>query len=329
MKSLLLSRKDVMQALDMKDVIESVKQGYIAYQKGSLDQPPVVSMVMPKDHADCDVKCCYNEGNDTMTVKVAALFEDNGVINDLPKMMGSVLLYDAKDGNLLAIMDGGLITGTRTGAAGAVSCELFSRKDSKVVAMLGGGSQARLQIKGISCVRDIQQVRVYSTFPEELPKYKEDIERETGIEVVICGSPAEAMEGADIAVSTTPSVKYMADASLVRPGMHIVAVGADMPGKNEWDPEIFGKADKVICDSIAQCLERGETRNAMMAGIISEGDIFAEIGEVLMGTKPGRESDDEITIFDTTGMGVQDNVTAAAVYEFAGRNGLGQSFEFI
>ncbi len=329
MDTLLLSRKDVAAALDMRDVIEGVKQGYMAYQNGSLDQPPVVSMVMPKNHADCDVKCCYNEENDAMTVKVAALFEDNGVINDLPKMMGSVLLYDSKDGNLLAIMDGGLITGTRTGAAGAVSCELFSRKDSKVVAMFGGGGQARLQIKGIKCVRDIQQVRVFSRYPQELPKYKEDIEKELGVEVVICDTPAEAMEGADIAVSTTPTDEFMADVSLVKPGMHIVAVGADMPGKNEWDPEIFRKADKVFCDSIAQCLERGETRNAVLAGIISEKDIFAEIGEVLLGKKPGREREDEITVFDTTGMGVQDNVTAVAVYEYAKRNGLGQRFEFI
>ncbi|MBQ4467852.1 MAG: ornithine cyclodeaminase family protein [Firmicutes bacterium] len=329
METLLLSRKDVAAAIDMRDVIEGVKQGYMAYQNGSLDQPPVVSMVMPKNHADCDVKCCYNQENDAMTVKVAALFEDNGVINDLPKMMGSVLLYDSKDGNLLAIMDGGLITGTRTGAAGAVSCELFSRKDSKVVAMFGGGGQARLQIKGIKCVRDIQQVRVFSRYPQELPKYKEDIEKELGIEVVICETPAEAMDGADIAVSTTPTADFMADVSLVKPGMHIVAVGADMPGKNEWDPEIFGKADKVICDSIPQCLERGETRNAVMTGIISEKDIFAEIGEVLLGNKPSRESDDEITVFDTTGMGVQDNVTAVAVYEYAKRSGLGQRFEFI
>lgn len=329
MKTLLLSRSDVAASLDIMEVIDGVRKGYMAYQEGKLDQPPVVSMLMPKNHADCDVKCCYNEDNDAMTVKVAALFEDNGVINDLPKMMGSVILYDTKDGNALAIMDGGLITGTRTGAAGAVSCQLFAREDSHVLAVFGGGGQARMQARAISKVRDIKEIRVYSEYPAELPAYKEDIEKELGIPVVITGSAEEAMDSADIAVSTTPASKYLVSADLVRPGMHIVAVGADMPGKNEWDPEIFAKTDKVICDSISQCLERGETRNAVIKGVITEEQIYAEIGEVLLGTKPGRESDDEITVFDTTGMGVQDNVTAVKVYETAKAKGYGQTFEFI
>ena len=329
MKTLLLSRTDVANSLDMAEVIEGVREGYMAYQSRKVDQPPVVSMLMPKNHADCDVKCCYNELNDAMTVKVAALYEDNGVRNDLPKMMGSVILYDTKDGNALAIMDGGLITGTRTGAAGAVSCQLFAREDSHVLAVFGGGGQARMQARAITLVRDITEIRVYSQYPAELPAYKKDMEAELNIPVVIAETPEEAMTGADIAVSTTPSMEYLASAGLVRPGMHIVAVGADMEGKNEWDPEVFAKADKIICDSIAQCLERGETRNAVVAGTVTESDIYAEIGEVLLGNKPGRETPDEITIFDTTGMGVQDNVTAVKVYETALSRGYGQKFEFI
>ena len=329
METLLLSREDVAKALDMKEVIEGVKQGYIAYQRKKVDQPPVVSMIMPKNHADADVKCCYNEENDAMTVKVAALFEDNGVINDLPKMMGSVILYDTKDGNALAIMDGGLITGTRTGAAGAISCELLAREDAHVVAVLGGGGQARMQVRALCCVRDITQVRVYSPYPQELPGYKAELESELGISVVICESPAEAMDGADIAISTTPAMEYLVGADLVKPGMHIVAVGADMPGKNEWDPAIYGKADRIYCDSIAQCLERGETRNAVIGGVITEDQITGEIGEILLGDKAGRQSPGEITIFDTTGMGVQDNVTAVKVYEIAKEKGYGQTFQFI
>ena len=329
MKTLLLSRSDVAASLDMMEVINGVREGYMAYQEKKLDQPPVVSMVMPKNHADCDVKCCYNESNDAMTVKVAALFEDNGVINDLPKMMGSVILYDAKDGNALAIMDGGLITGTRTGAAGAVSCQLFAREDAHVLAVFGGGGQARMQARAIAKVREIREIRVFSEYPGELPAYKADMEAELGIPVVVTQSAQEAMEGADIAVSTTPTTKYIVGSDLVRPGMHIIAVGADMPGKNEWDPEVFRKADKVICDSIPQCLERGETRNAIVNGVITEEQIYAEIGEVLLGNKAGRETDDEITVFDTTGMGVQDNVTAVKVYETAKANGYGQTFEFI
>lgn len=136
------------------------------------------------------------------------------------------------------------------------------------------------------------------------------------------------MEDADIAISTTPSKEFLVNSSLVKPGMHIVAVGADMAGKNEWDPQIFRGA-KVVGDSIAQCVSRGEMRNAIVAKVIAEDDIYGEIGEILAGKKAGRESAEEITIFDTTGMGIQDNVTAMRVYEIAKEKGLGQWFEFL
>jgi len=161
-----------------------------------------------------------------------------------------------------------------------------------------------------------------------LNQYKEDIEENTTAKVILCDTPEKAMREADIAISTTPSKKYYIDKSLVRPGMHIVAVGADMAGKNEWDPQIFAGA-KIVNDSITQCVSRGETRNAIVSGVIKETDIYAEIGQLIMGEKPSRENDDEITIFDTTGMGIQDNVTAVMVYELAKKNGLGQYFEFI
>jgi ornithine cyclodeaminase/alanine dehydrogenase-like protein (mu-crystallin family) len=175
---------------------------------------------------------------------------------------------------------------------------------------------------------DIRKVRVYSERTEELVPYKEDIEKNTKAKVILCDTPAEAIRGADIAISTTPSREYYLDRSMVRPGMHIVAVGADMAGKNEWDPEVFRGA-KIVNDSIAQCVSRGETRNAIVAGVIKETDIYAEIGQLLAGEKPLRENDGEITIFDTTGMGIQDNVTAVMVYEIAREKGLGKYFEFI
>ena len=115
---------------------------------------------------------------------------------------------------------------------------------------------------------------------------------------------------------------------MVKPGLHIVAVGADMPGKNEWDPKIFGKA-KIVNDSIAQCVSRGETRNAILSGVIEERDIYGEIGQILTGEKKGRESDEEITLFDTTGMAIQDNVTAMKVYELAKAKGFGSWFSFL
>ncbi|MCI7147466.1 MAG: ornithine cyclodeaminase family protein [Firmicutes bacterium] len=328
MKTLLLSMDDVGRTLSMKEVIEAVKEGYVAFQKGKVQQPDIVSMEMPHNNGETDIKSCYNALNESVSVKVASGFYDNGKDNDLPTMIGLIEIFDGKTGAPLCVMDGSLITGIRTGAAGAISSELLSRKDSKTVAVMGGGGQARMQIYGLCQVRDIQTVKVFSPYPEELPQYKADVEKETGVKVIICQTVEEAMEDADIAISTTPSKDFLVPAELVKPGMHIVAVGADMDGKNEWDPEIFAGA-KIVNDSIAQCISRGETRNPLMAGVIKQEDIYCEIGQLLTGERAGRESYEEITIFDTTGMGIQDNVTAMKVYETARDKGTGTYFEFL
>nr|WP_315019779.1 ornithine cyclodeaminase family protein [uncultured Aminipila sp.] len=328
MKTLLLSIKDVKEALSMKEVISAVEQGYISYNSGKVQQPDIVSMEMPENNGETDIKSCYNKLNETISVKIASGFYDNGKNNQLPTMIGTILLFDGKNGAPLCVMDGSLITGIRTGAAGAISSKLLARKDSKIVAVFGGGGQARMQIYALCQVMNIKEIRVYSERKDELSKYKEDVEENTKAKVIICDTPQKAMKDADIAISTTPSKKYFVDKSLVKPGMHIIAVGADMAGKNEWDPEIF-KGAKIVNDSIAQCVSRGETRNAIVSGIIKDTDIYAEIGQLLAGEKPLRENDDEITIFDTTGMGIQDNVTAVKVYEIAKKKGLGEYFEFI
>ncbi len=328
MKTLLLGIKEVEAALSMKEVIRAVEEGYLAYHKKMVQQPEIVSIEMPEKNGETDIKSCYNQLNERISVKIASGFYNNGKENSLPTMIGTIVLLDGLTGAPLCVMDGSLITGIRTGAAGAISSKLLARKDAKTVAVFGTGGQARMQVLALCQVMDIQEVRVYSENTEALLKYKQEIESRTQVKVVLCESVQLAMKEADIAISTTPSKKFFIDSALVAPGMHLVAVGADMAGKNEWDPQIFQGA-KIVNDSIAQCVSRGETRNAILAGIIEKEDIYAEIGELLAGEKPLRENDQEITIFDTTGMGVQDNVTAVKVYEEAKRLELGSYFEFI
>lgn len=328
MKTLLLSINDVKEALCMDDVIHAVEEGYLAYHYGKVQQPDIVSMEMPENNGETDIKSCYNKVNERISVKIASGFYDNGKKNTLPTMIGTILLFDGENGVPLCVMDGSLITGIRTGAAGAISAKLLARKNSKKVAVFGAGGQARMQIYALNHVLPVEEVRVYSEYQEELQAYKKEIEENINAKVILCDTPKMAMEGVDIAISTTPSKQYFVDQSLVKPGMHIIAVGADMEGKNEWDPSIFAHA-KIVNDSIAQCTSRGETRNAIISGIIQQENIYAEIGQLLAGEKPLREKDDEITIFDTTGMGIQDNMTAVMVYEAAKKKGLGKYFEFI
>ena len=328
MKTLLLSMEDVQQVLSMRSVIDAVKEGYLAFTQGKVQQPDIVSLEVPECNGETDIKSCYNGLNRRISVKIASGFYNNGKTNTMPTMIGMIQLFDGETGALLCVMDGSLITGIRTGAAGAVSAEYLARKDAKTVCVIGGGGQARMQVYGLCEVRPIEKVQVFSPYPAELPAYREEVERTAGVPVQICDTLEAALEGADIVVSTTPAKHYLVTAKLISKGTHIIAVGADMAGKNEWDPKVFWGA-KIVNDSIAQCVSRGETRNALLAGVITEGDIYAEIGELVAGGKPGRTSDEEITIFDTTGMAIQDNMTAVKVYELARERGLGTWFEFL
>ena len=327
MKTLLLSMSDVKKVLTMENVISAVKDAYLAFENGKVEQPNIMSMEMPEYNGETDIKSCCNMLNKCVSVKIASGFYNNGKINDLPTMIGTIQLLDATTGEILCIMDGSLITGIRTGAAGAISAEYLARKNSKTVCVIGSGTQALMQVHGLSHIFPLEQIRVYSRNFAALLKYKNNVETETHIPVTVCNTLDDAFKKADIVVTTTPSKKFIVPADLIRNGMHIIAVGADMAGKNELDPKIFYKA-KVVNDSISQCISRGETRNALISGYIKESDIYAEIGELITGKKPGRTSDDEITIFDTTGMAVQDNTTAMIVYQSAIDKNLGTWFSF-
>lgn len=340
MKTLLLSKTDVQNAVTMDDVIAAVENAYKAFQTGKVDQPPIQTMGMPEFNAESDVKSCYNRDNAMFSIKTVGLFQDNikGVTTyaaadggKLPNMMGNVILGDGKTGATLAIMDASLITGIRTGAAGAISSKYMARKDAHVAAVFGMGAQARMQVTALARVRDLTEVRAFDKFlsPELQQAYKNDMEQVTGAKVVLCGSVEEAAQGADILICPTPSREPYLKPEYVKKGAHIVEVGVDIETKAEVCPEVFAMADKVVCDSIAQCITRGETRNAIASGLFRQEDIYGEIGEIVLGLKPGRERDDEITIFDTTGMGIQDNTTAEAVFKAAQDKGLGAWFEFI
>ena len=327
MKTLLLNKNDVQAILTMDNVIAAVKDGYLAFQQGKIQQPDIVSMEMPEYNGETDIKSCCNLLNRYVSVKIASGFYDNGKVNDLPTMIGTIQILDAATGAVLCIMDGSLITGIRTAAAGAISAEYLARKNSRTVCVIGSGTQARLQVYGLSRVLPIEHIKVYNHNPSSLPKYKEDVETELPVSVMICDTVEKALQSADIIVTTTPSKNFLVPAEFVNKGTHIIAVGADMAGKNELEPAVFCEA-KIVNDSIAQCISRGETRNAVISGCIKKSDIYGEIGELIAGEKSGRTNDDEITIFDTTGMAVQDNVTAAMVYRTAVSRGLGTWFSF-
>jgi alanine dehydrogenase len=328
MKTLLLKKEEISSLIGMKEAIGTVEAAYKAFNSDQVEQPGYIGMHLPAPRGEIDFKLSYYKSNEMISMKASSgAFKDNPTARGLPTNMGTILLFDGMSGGLACVMDGSLITGLRTGACGAVSVKALARKNSKKITSIGTGIQARMQIRAINEIMKIEEIQAWDRDPVSLAKYKADIESEFGIPVFMANSKKEAVEQADILITTTRGTGAVVEAGWVKPGTHIVAIGADAPGKQEFDPEIFRNA-KVVVDSLVQCVEKGETQNPLKSNIITQDDIYAEIGEILLGKKPGRENDEEITIFDSTGMAIQDNTTASKIYQNAIENKVGTFFEF-
>lgn len=329
MKTLLLTKEEVGRLISMKEVIGTVEEAYKAFNSNQVVQPGYFGIHLPPPRGEIDFKLGYCRSNEVISMKASSGgFIDNPTAHGVPSGMGTILLFDARTCALVCVMDGSLITGLRTGAAGAVSVKVLARKDAKQIASIGTGNQARMQIRAINEVMRIEKIHAWDSEPGALRKYKTDIESEFGIPVVMAGSKKEAVEQADILVTTTRGKGSLVEAGWIRPGTHIVAIGTDQRGKQELDPEIFRNA-KIVNDSIEQCIDKGETWHPLNENIITRDDIHAEIGEILLDRKPGRENDEEVTIFDSTGMAIQDNTTSTRIYRNALESGVGTFFEFL
>lgn len=329
MKTLLLNKENVGRLISMKEVIGAVEEAYKAFNSGQVIQPAYTCIHLSPPRGEIDFKLGYCEANEIISMKASSGgFPNNPTEHGVPSGMGTLLLFDARTCALICVMDGSLITGLRTGAAGAVSVKALARRNAKTITSIGTGNQARMQIRAIREVMTIETIHAWDDQLQARARYKADIEREFGIPVVMARSKQDAVEQADILVTTTRGKGSLVEAAWVRPGTHIVAIGTDTQGKQELEPEIFRNA-KIVNDSIAQCVEKGETWHPLHKNIISKHDIHAEIGEILLGRKPGRESDDEVTIFDSTGMAIQDNTTSHLIYRNAMASNTGTAFEFI
>src|SRR5699024_8112054 len=200
----------------------------------------------------------------------------------------------------------------RTGAAGAVSAKYLARPDAKKVAILGTGMQARMQLLAMSRVFSLEKVFVWGRDAEKVKTYITDMEKKTDLTFTACSTPAEVVKIADIIVTTTTSETPLFNKDDVKSGTHIACIGADMEGKQEIDEHLF-KGSKVVVDSLEQCRTLGEVQHALKQGLILDADVYGEIGDIILGEKKGRETEEEVTIFDSTGLSIQDMTTAKKV----------------
>jgi len=324
MKTLILPEELVRDLLSMREVVEVVESAFREKALGRVQMPPKTYLFYD-DVGDLRVMPCYMSSSRISSVKIVNSHPRNRE-RGLPTVMATIFLIDPETGFPRAIMGGTWITGMRTGAAGAVAVKYLARRDSRVVAFIGAGAQARMQLLGVrEVLPSIREVRVFdirSGAGEDFLDYAEKV-CPGGCSLRLADSAREAVMDADVIVTTTPSRRPIVMSEWISEGVHLNCIGADAPGKQELDPEILRRASKIVVDDVEQAVHSGELNVPIRSGIIHREAIYGEIGEIVAGLKKGRERESEITVFSSTGLAIQDAVTAELAYRRALERGLG------
>ena len=316
-----LGPRDVRNLLSVEDCIVAVEEAFRLHGEGKAQAPGVLGI-----HIDgggfhikaglLDLRMRY------FAAKVNGNFPGNPSRFDLPTIQGVIVLCDAEKGTPLAVMDSRDVTSLRTAAATAVAARYLARPASQTVAICGCGEQGRHQLKALAHIFHLRRVFAFDTSAERAARFADELSSELLPEIRSVKELRSAVLQSDICVTCTPSLQPFLGPDDVAEGTFVAAVGADSSHKSEVHPALMSKA-KVVCDVLEQCAVMGDLHHALESGAMRRADVFADLGSIVAGKKPGRESDKEITLFDSTGMALQDVAAAAVVYEKAVRQNAG------
>jgi alanine dehydrogenase len=305
----IIKRSEIENVLGMGEYINIVEEAFKLYGEGKVQMPPKVYLSFDKG----DLRCmpAYLASMKAAGVKNVNVHPGN---KTLPAVMATITLVDPETGFPLAIMDGTYITQMRTGAAGGIAAKYLSREDSKAAGFIGAGVQAESQLEALLITRPgISRIAAYDINETNVKRFADEARTKYGFKVEKTTSVKEAVEATDIVVTTTPVRTPIVKAEHIRKGTHINAIGADAPGKQELETKILETA-RIVIDNWEQASHGGEINVALSKGIISRGNIYADLGEIVTGKKPGRESSEQITVFDSTGLAIQDIAAASYIY---------------
>jgi alanine dehydrogenase len=330
MKTLILCEEDVKKVLSLEEVINAVESAFRMKGLGHAQMPSKQYLFMEKYNGDLRTMPAYLEENDAVTVKVVNSHPENPKKHGLPTVMATIILVDPETGAPTAIMGGTHITALRTGAAGAIAAKYLANPKPKTVGIVGAGTQARTQFMGLTHVFDsIEEVRAWDINEKASSKFAEEMKtKHTQAVIHPVESVRKAVQGADIIVTTTPSRKPLVSAEWVDDGTHINCIGADAPGKQELDPAVLVKS-KIVVDDWSQSSHGGEINVPITEGTIKKEDIWGDICEIVAGLKQGRTSNDEITVFTSTGLAIQDAAAAKVAYQKALKQKIGKQIDIL
>jgi len=320
--ALLLSRSEVAQLLTMPECIDAVEKMFRLLGEGKLPAPGILGI--KSERGGLHIKAGLLPGDrDYIVAKLNTNFSRNPAEYALPTIQGVIVVCDGEDGRPLAVMDSIDITIKRTAAASAVAAKYLARPDSSIATICGCGSQARAQLAAMQSVLPLRKIYAFDSRDEAARDFAAGFSND--IEPV--RELRSALQKSDVCICCTTAIEFFVRKEDVPPGMFIAAVGADDSHKQELDPALIASA-KVVADNLEQCCTIGDTHHAIVAGLMRKQDVHAELAEIVAGKRHGRTTAGEITIFDSTGIALEDAVCAVAVYEKARGDSAVLKFDF-
>lgn len=322
---LILDAEEVRLALPMSEAIRAMRAAFTALAEGRAQVPLRSQLVLPGDRGVTLVMpaCLEGRGADVLTVKVVSLLDGNPK-RGLARLQGTVLVLDPETGRLEGLVEGASLTALRTGAVCGLATELLARGETPVVAVFGAGVQGRSLLEAVCEVRRVETVLVCDPCASAVERFVEELAGKGKVPADVHAATArEAASRADVICTATSSAEPVFDDVDLRPGVHVNAVGSYQPHVRELPPETVCRAHVVVDDRGAALEEAGDLIQPLRAGLIDAGHVRGSLGEILIGLAPGRGSDEEVTLFKSVGLAVQDAAAARAVIERARRDGLG------
>ncbi len=316
-KLLILSRADVESVLNMKETIEVIETAFRELSEGTAILPQRI--VIPTEDGISLYMPAFLPQTGSMAIKVVTVYEHNPEKFSLPTILGKVLLQDIETGDVVAIMDGGYLTAMRTGAVSGCAIDYLAKEDAKSIGLFGTGVQGATQLWAACEARPrVETCKVYDLRKDVAENFAQKMKKKLKIpSMKVAETAEETVKGSDIILTATTSPNPVFRGEWLEPGVHISAIGSYTPETRELDTETIQKA-KVVCDQVSACLdEAGDLIIPINEGAITKEHIYAELGEIIIGKKVGRESESEITLFKSVGLAIQDAATAKLVYDKA------------
>ncbi|HEX6437248.1 MAG TPA: ornithine cyclodeaminase family protein [Candidatus Binatia bacterium] len=319
---LVLSEKQVEALIEIDELIAALERAHIQYSTGKAVMP--VRLVVPLPQIDGRITSMpgFLNEDQALGMKVVTYFQNNPKQN-LPSILATIMLFSSETGKMIAVMDGSYITAIRTACASAMATKVLANPAASELGVLGAGVQAKAHIAALSQVRRIRSIKIYSPSGTSGSRLKQEVESQLGLAIEVTGSAEEAVRGADLIVIATTAKQPILPADWLKTGAHINAVGSHRPDLRELDGSTMARA-KVFVDSreaiMAEC---GDVLLALAEKSITADHVQAEIGEVLAGSKPGRTRTEEVTLYKSVGIAIQDVATAQLVYHKALQKGFG------